>query len=69
MDLSRLVYCYLSEQDLATRERMWLYVRASGGWMSYHPLGTLFYVQRDSASPLLLLDPLIRRRPELDYLL
>jgi hypothetical protein len=69
MDLSRLVYCYLSEQDLATRERMWLHVRASGGWMSYHPLGTLFYVQRECASPLLLLDPLIRRRPELDYLL
>ncbi len=69
MDLSRLVYCYLSEQDLATRERMWLYVRASGGWISYHPLGTMFYVQRDLAAPLLLIDPDIRRLPQYDYIM
>lgn len=71
MDLSKfkLVCCYLSLADISTRERIWLYVRAAGGWMSYHPLGTLFYVQRELTSPLLLIDPEIERKKDLDYLL
>lgn len=71
MDLSefKLVCCYLSLADISTRERIWLHVRAVGGWMSYHPLGTLFYVQRELTSPLLLIDPLIERKQDLDYLL
>ena len=71
MDLSEFkrVCCYLTQADLDTRERMWLYVRASGGWMSYHPFGTLFYVQRELSSPLLMLDPLIVRKSQWDYIL
>lgn len=64
-----LIHCLYSCADLSTRERIWLHVRHTGGWMSDAPLGTLFYVQRELMTPLLLLDPFIRRIPQRDYYL
>ena len=69
MDSSRLIHCYYTEASQSVRELMWLYILASGGWISTHPLGMYVYILRDKSSPVLLLDPNIVRRPERDYLL
>ena len=69
MDPDRLIHCYYTEAEPAVQEQMWRFVRAEGGWLSAHPLGLLLYCRASKSAPLLMLDPLIRRRPERDYLL
>jgi hypothetical protein len=64
-----LVHCYYTEASQEVRELMWKYIIAGNGWISAHPFGMFMYIQRDLASPLLLLDPDIVRKPEMDYLL
>ncbi len=63
-----LYKCYYTEADVAVRERLWLHVRATGGWLSAHPWGLLLFCREGRDAPLLLLDPEISRRPQYDYI-